>query len=55
MAKQKSFWSYQAGTETPRYDELPSGVFNGSRDDWESFSPGMRREIVRSANKEGAR
>lgn len=55
MTKQKSFWTYHAATKTPDYDDLPSGTFNGSREDWESFSPGMRREIVRSANKVGVR
>lgn len=43
----ESYWTYRAATPTPRFEELPEGVFSGSRDGWESLSPGMRREIVR--------
>jgi hypothetical protein len=38
----QSFWSYQASTPTP---PAPPGFIG----DWESLSPGMRREIVRTA------
>jgi hypothetical protein len=47
----KSFWSYQASTPTPSFEEIPSGGFNGTREEWESLSPGMRREIVRTLRK----
>lgn len=46
-ATPSSFWTYQAGTPTPDFDEIPAGAFSGTRDGWESLSPGMRREIVR--------
>jgi len=39
----KDFWSYQAASETPG---PPPNI---SKADWESLSPGMRREIARSA------
>jgi hypothetical protein len=35
----KDFWTYQAASETP---PPPPGV---SKEEWESLSPGMRREI----------
>src|SRR6516225_5150085 len=35
----KSFWTYQAASETP---PPPPGV---SKEEWDSLSPGMRREI----------
>jgi len=47
----KDFWTYQAASETPDFDSVPKTVFKGTRDDWESLSPGMRREIMRSAKK----
>ena len=46
-----SFWTYQAATPTPRHEDLPAGVFNGTQDQWEALSPGMRREIVRDFNR----
>lgn len=52
MKTPKSFWTYQAATETPDYSELPEGTFHGSRAQWEAFSPGMRREIVRSRHNQ---
>jgi hypothetical protein len=39
----RSFWSYQAATETP---PPPPGM---TQKDWESLTPGMRREIARQA------
>lgn len=47
----KSFWSYHSDTPTPRVEDLPKGVFKGTQDDWETLSPGMRREIARQANR----
>jgi predicted kinase len=41
----KSFWSYQAATETPL---APPGI---AQKEWESLSPGMRREIVRQGSR----
>jgi hypothetical protein len=46
-----SFWTYQASTPTPDFDDLPAGCFAGDRDGWESLTPGMRREIVRLHQK----
>lgn len=45
------YWTYQPSSPTPDFDDVPAGCFNGSRKDWESLSPGMRREIVRGFNK----
>lgn len=39
-----NFWSYQAATPTPR--DAPAGS-PMTRGQWESLSPGMRREITR--------
>jgi hypothetical protein len=47
----KSFWTYQSSEPTPRVDELPAGTFIGTQEQWEQFSPGMRREIARQARK----
>lgn len=40
------FWGFKAPTP-PDFDALPPGVFAGTRAEWESLSPGYRREIVR--------
>lgn len=42
------YWTYRSATPTPTFFELPSGVFSGTQKQWESLSPGMRREIFRS-------
>jgi len=45
-----SFWSYQA-PPTPSYDEAKAcGAISDKMTEkgWESLTPGMRREIVRS-------
>lgn len=47
----ESYWTYQASTKTPLHNELAPGVFNGNEKEWTSLSPGMRREIVRQANR----
>lgn len=44
----ESYWTYRPGTRTPAFSELPAGAFHGTEKQWESLSPGMRREIVRS-------
>lgn len=47
-----SFWTYHAATATPSYaDAIACGAVNADRvteEGWESLTPGMRREIVRS-------
>lgn len=47
-----TYWTYQASSETPDYANVPDGAFRGTREQWESLSPGMRREIVRSFLKQ---
>ena len=47
----KSFWTYQACEPTPTVNDLPAGTFNGTQDQWETLTPGMRREILRDANR----
>lgn len=44
------YWSYKA-PETPTVADLPPGAFAGTQADFESLSPGMRREIARSAKR----
>lgn len=45
------YWTYRTATPTPMFSELSIGVFNGTQKQWESLSPGMRREIFRSWNR----
>jgi hypothetical protein len=55
-AAQKAFWSYQAATETPSLEHAIAAnaiSANTTQQQWEALSPGMRREIVRSAAKRG--
>lgn len=47
----ESYWTYQAGSRTPAFAEVPASAFRGTEDQWHSLSPGMRREIVRTAQK----
>ncbi len=49
--KQESYWSHKA-PPTPTVNELPPGAFSGTQRDFESLSPGMRREIKRAAELE---
>lgn len=44
----ESFWTYKAATPTP---EAPAGYDPA---EWESLSPGMRREIARDAARRAA-
>lgn len=50
MKKPEKYWTYQAG-DIPEVDDLPPGTFRGTEKDWQSLSPGMRREIYRQAMK----
>lgn len=50
----KNFWTYQAG-ETPTVSDLSPGYFKGTQADFEKLSPGMRREILRTAQKQEAK
>ena len=48
------FWTYKAASATPDVQEaIACGAIAAgtTADRWEAFSPGMRREIVRSARK----
>jgi hypothetical protein len=52
-----SFWTYQASSATPSYWEaLECGAIkpNMTESGWQSLTPGMRREIVRSHLKKVA-
>ena len=54
-ATPKSFWSYQAATETPSLAAaIEAGAIATSTTvaQWDQLTPGMKREIVRSARKE---
>lgn len=54
MKTNKSFWTYQSSTETPSLDEaLKAGVIAPDTNlmQWESLSPGMRREICRKVKQ----
>ncbi len=53
-ATPKNFWSYQSSTPTPSLEEaVNAGAIHPktTQQQWEALSPGMRREIVRSAPK----
>jgi hypothetical protein len=52
MTTPKSFWSYQASTKTPTLDAaIKARVIAPATTEaeWQSLSPGMRREIMRGA------
>lgn len=51
----KYFWSYQSDSPTPTVDQLPAGTFAGTQAEFEKLSPGMRREILRTAIKRAKR
>ena len=51
MKHTERYWTYQPNTPTPDINDLPNGTFNGTQKDFEKLSPGMRREILRSALK----
>lgn len=48
---QEKYWTYKVDEPTPTVAELPKGAFKGSQGDFEKLSPGMRREIQRTAQK----
>ena len=51
-----SFWSYQAASETPTHAEaIELGAIDArmTEEGWQSLTPGMRREIVRSHMRKG--
>lgn len=54
---QEKYWSYQTGTHTPTVADLPEGaIAKGTTDkEFESLSPGMRREIARTAARENVK
>jgi len=46
----EAYWMYKAASLTPTYGEAWTlRAFNGTEQQWNSLSPGMRREIVRQA------
>lgn len=54
MTGRDGFWSYQVGSPTPSLQEaIEARAIAATTTDaqWFSLSPGMRREIVRSARK----
>lgn len=52
MKPGEKYWSYKQ-PPIPELSDLPAlpKVFNGNEDQWQSLSPGMRREIYRDAMK----
>lgn len=45
---EETYWSWKPSSPTPSFAELPEGCFKGTQKHFESLSPGMRREILRS-------
>lgn len=52
---QESYWTAKVAQPTPTVAELPKGAFKGSQSDFGKLSPGMRREILRTAEKQAAK
>jgi len=50
MKTPANFWSYKAPAPAP-LSAVPASAFKGTSAEWESLSPGMRREIVRTFEK----
>jgi hypothetical protein len=48
----QNFFSYQA-PPAPDFRDVPASAFKGTRKEWESMTPGMRREIARTHAKLG--
>lgn len=44
---EETYWSWKPGSPTPSFAGLPEGCFKGTQKQFESLSPGMRREILR--------
>jgi hypothetical protein len=56
--KPETFWTYQSATSTPTLESaIAAGAIKADTapEQWEALSPGMRREIVRTAQKRIAR
>lgn len=51
MATPASFWTYKAPPTPGHAEAVAMGAFKGTGDQWESLTPGMRREIVRHARR----
>ncbi len=49
MRKQEAYWTYCASEDMPELSDLPEGTFSGTEAQWNSLSPGFRREIYREA------
>jgi hypothetical protein len=43
----ENYWTYKSSFPTPSFEGLPAGCFKGTQKQFESLSPGMRREILR--------
>lgn len=43
----ETYWLWKAASPTPSFAGLPEGCFRGTQKQFESLSPGMRREILR--------
>jgi len=50
MKPQAPYWTRKA-PPIPEVHDLPPGTFNGTQEQFEQLSPGMRREILRSAQR----
>lgn len=54
----ESYWTWKASTPTPSYDAaVLAGAITPdtmSESGWHSLTPGMRREIVRNAERRNA-
>ena len=50
MKCKENYWTYKA-SPIPEFHDLPKGTFSGTKDEWESLTPGFRREIYRASLK----
>ncbi len=50
----EKYWTYKPASRTPSVSDLPKGAFKGTQEEFSRLSPGMRREIERSAAKQRA-
>jgi hypothetical protein len=50
MKEPEKYWTYKGGA-IPELKDLPDGTFKGTDQQWQSLSPGMRREIYRYATR----
>ena len=49
--KQQSYWTYEAPPTPTHAEAVEAGAFKGTEAEWHQLTPGMRREIVRTAKK----